>query len=83
MASAHELLGHLKSGHLKDGFAPRDVEMHKWKRLKTLGEIEDAIAVLGSHGYLLEKRNKNTGGAPSRKLFINPAVERTVRKKAA
>ena len=79
LASAHELLGHLKSGHLKDGFAPRDVEMHKWKRLKTLGEIEGAIGVLCAHGYLLERRNNNTGGAPSRKLFINPAVERKVR----
>ena len=52
LASAHELLGHLKSGHLKDGFAPRDVEMRKWKRLKTLGEIDGAIAVLREHGHL-------------------------------
>jgi hypothetical protein len=41
-ASAHELLDHIKAGHLKDGFAARDVEMRKWKRLKTLGEIEGA-----------------------------------------
>jgi hypothetical protein len=83
LASAHELLGHLKSGHLKDGFGARDVEMRKWKRLKTLGEIEGAIAVLCDHGHLLERRNKDTGGAPSRKLFINPAVEREVRGRAA
>ena len=76
LASAHELLDHLKSGHLKDGFAARDVEMRKWKRLKTLGEIDGAIAVLREHGHLAERRNKDTGGAPSRKFFINPAVDR-------
>ena len=57
--------------------------MRKWKRLKTLGEIEGAIAVLSEHGHLLERRNKDTGGAPSRKLFINPAVDRKVRGRAA
>ncbi len=79
LASAHELLSHIKAGRLSDGFAPRDVEMRKWKRLKTQGEIEGAITVLCDHGFLRELHNKSTGGAPSRKLFMNPAIERKVR----
>jgi hypothetical protein len=78
LASAHELLGHIKAGHLTDGSAPRDIAMRKWKRLTTPGEIEGAIAVLCDYGFLREVHNKNTGGAPSRKLFMNPAIERKV-----
>ena len=54
LASARQLLDHIKAGLVKDGFAPRDVEMRKWKRLKTLGEIEGAIVVLCDHGFLRE-----------------------------
>jgi hypothetical protein len=83
LASAHELLGRIESGLIKDGFAPRDVQMRKLRRLETLGEVEGAVAVLEQHGFVKVEVHQPAMGRPSTKVHVHPTVLAKVKVRAA
>ena len=74
IVSAHELLARIKKGSVPDGFNPRDDVMRReWDGLSKSAEVEGAISVLVSHGYLHDTEVPTTGRA-RRTIFIHPDI---------
>lgn len=83
VASAHELLGRIESGLIKDGFAPRDVQMRKLRRLESLGEVEGALSILQMHGIVKVEEHRPATGRPSTKVYVHPSILAKVKVNAA
>lgn len=74
VVSAHELLARIKKGAISDGFNPRDDVMRReWDGLSKSAEVEGALSVLVSHGYLRDTEVPTSGRA-RRVIFIHPDV---------
>ena len=74
IVSAHELLHRIKKGKVVDGFNPRDDVMRKeWEGLTKSAEVEGALSLLKTHGYIRDVEVK-TEGRPKRHIFIHPSL---------
>ncbi len=77
MSNAQNLISHLKSGKLENGFTLRDIQRKCWKGLKKKDDIEDALAWLEDTHWIkgCETEAGSSGGRPTFRYEINPKVK--------
>ena len=61
----------VNEGRIKDGDSLRDIYRHNWSHLKTVKDVDAAIALLKDHGWV-QTQFLPTGGAPTEVIRINP-----------
>ena len=75
---ARVLARHIMAGHIKEGFALRDVYRHCWSGLATRGDAVGAVELLEDLDWLRATRER-TPGAPRTSYQINPLLMRTAK----
>ena len=80
-ATASLILEKVKLKAVADGFVARDIYSRDWSGLTESDEVEGALSLLTSLGYL-QARKVDTGGRPKVTYLINPKIERTVKERA-
>ena len=72
--SAAVLSNKIKADKLKDGFTRSDILLSDWAGLRSAEDILSALGILEDKGWIRSFENKNTGGRPSTKYFVNPSI---------
>jgi len=75
--SAGSLANKIKAGRLADGFTRSDIMLKEWAGLRTADEVRAALSVLEDLGWLKLIEERNTGGRPAQRYYINPKVMTT------
>lgn len=78
---AARLLGRrLAEGKLPDGFTARDVMRKGWRGLNTGVQIEQALATLEEHGWVIgvDVPSAEQGGRPTERFHVNPRMVSSV-----
>ena len=76
MQSAVALANKITAGRLAPGFTRSDVLVKEWAGLRTAEEVGTALTVLRDMNWLTVIEDKQTGGRPAERYYINPKVKR-------
>lgn len=76
MQSALALAAKIENGALKTGFTSSHILTKEWSGLRTAEEVNTALTVLEDRGWLISMCDRNTGGRPSVRYYINPKVRK-------
>lgn len=71
--AAHALAARIRAGAVQDGTTLRDIQRKEWSGLREGEKVSAAVEVLTGIHWVKRER-KDTGGAPSEVLRINPRL---------
>jgi putative DNA primase/helicase len=83
VGAAHALTGKIMAGALPSGFGLKDVYHAGWSKLSSRQDVEEAAELLIEHNWLRETTDKQTGGRPRSRFWINPKLGAPVCRAAA
>lgn len=73
--AAQAIVRRIKRGDVVNGVTARDIHQNGWSHLTNRTVVGEALDLLVDHGWMAQ-RQENTGGRPTTKYYINPAVRR-------
>jgi len=73
--AAQAIVRRIKRGDVVNGVTARDIHQQGWSHLTNRTVVGEALDLLVDHGWLAQ-RQETTGGRPTTKYYINPAVPR-------
>lgn len=76
MQSACALANKIKLNRLSDGFTRTDVLTKEWAGLRTAEELHAALSVLRDRNWIRSTENRQTGGRPTERFYINPNIKK-------
>ena len=65
----------IKARKLRNGFTRSEVLLKEWSSLRTADEVNTALTVLCDLGWIKDIEDRNTGGRPAVRYYINPNVD--------
>jgi hypothetical protein len=74
VAGAHALARCIESGDVKDSATVRDVYRRQWSNLRTVRQVEQALAMLSDAAWVRIEERRDTGGRPTEVIHIHPAL---------
>jgi hypothetical protein len=76
-AAAAAILGHIKAGHLGNGFTARDVHQRDWAHLTARENVDEGLQMLAEHFYIaaMPAPSGPAGGRPTVAYIINPKIK--------
>lgn len=72
--AARALAQKIKNGNIPDGACLRDIYRHQWSHLKTRASVDMAVAILMDCHWVIVEEIRQTTGAPSEVLRLNPSL---------
>ena len=76
VGSAQTLAKRIVDGKLTDHFTARDVHRKNWSRLRSMREVEAALALLEEFGHIRGFEQNDGLGRPTTRYAINPKSKR-------